>query len=639
MAGVFPTAASPTGTSTPPLPPSGGTGNFPSVSLSNEYVKVRFFEESAADAVNKRWIGMPRGVYLGFVPTALPSSRTLSLDVDPDHNFSLLKVPSSVDRVMVDVFTNASVTLDFTGHNVWPVYVLATTTYQDRVPTQGKIFTRASPASSIDEIGICRVDKVGDDLIIDVTEPTFRQQPVAFNDQPYGYMPDNSIENLAATTATVSEIITARNSSFTGANATLGGRLDADMAGSAMGARLGLRAIHVISNIHPDRSGSSINVSGSFSETGRDFAPILSIDPNGDETTEGAITASGRNYCLIVNGDTGQRLIDDTTRNPVYGELTFSTATIGGGKTVNFTNASVAVTGGGSNPFTAPLLEGDLLEGPDGLFYEIEDIVDPDNATLGAAFQGTSGSITDSTLKRWLVFLFTVTGGVYNLSTATPVQFIFPCFFRLDRAVFDGMLLIKKDGERPQLPLATETTAGKALLAIDGGLVGSFRTIKNAGGAIGNDIHTWNFINGGATNAGGGVVNVSVPGTKGPDGTGANQGAQGPSGAAGFGYSVNNTFEAGPESGDTATAVGPVTVSFTFDWTASSPVFASIAPRSYAHVSGGWSVINGFGPGFERIHIDDLTDVDQDNTRIVYRIEPAANLSLTTIQCFMGASQ
>ena len=640
MAGVFPTAASPTATTAPPAAPPPGIGTFPSISLGKEFVKVRWFEENVPEAVNRRWIGMPRGIYLGFIPTTTPGSRVVTLGVDPGQNFSLLRVPSSDDRVMVDIFFGSDLSLDFSGHNVWPVYVLASSVFRERTPTQGKIFTRAANASGIGEVVICKVDKVGDDLVIDTTEPINRQQPIAFNSQPYGYMPIGAIDNLAATNATVAEIITARSSIYTGPHPTLGNRLNADMASDAVADRLGLRLVHLISNVHPNRSGTSVNVSGSFSETGRNIAPQLTIADAGDESTEGAITSGIRNICFLVNGSTGQRLIDETTRETVYGRLTFSSASIGG--TVNYVNASTSVNGGGSNPFVAPLEAGDLLEGGDGLFYEIVTIVDPDNAVLGSAYRGVDASIATPALRRWLVFLFTVSGGVFNLGSPTPIQFIFSGFFRTDRAIFDGLLLLKKDGERPQLPVATPTAPGKALLAIDGGLVGSFRTIKNAGSSIGSNIHTLNFAFGGATSAGGGVANVSVPGAQGAQGPSANQGPVGATGPAGFGYNVQNTFETGDESSDTITQGGFVLVSFSHDWTApsSTPQLAVGAPRAYAHVTGGWSVINGFnGGGFERIHIDTLVDNGANNTRIDYRIEPAPNMSFSTIQCFMGASQ
>ena len=638
MAGASPTASTPTASSTVASTPPGGVGNFPSLLLSNDFVKVRFFEPDVPFALNQRWLGMPRGVYLGFDPTTVPGSRLLTLAVDATQNFSLLKVPSSDEQVMVDVFAGADVVLDFSGHTVWPVYVLASSTYQRVRPTQGKIFTRATPANAVSEITICKVNKVGGNLVVETDAPVNRNQPIAFATQSYGYMPSASIENLDDTTAAVAEVISARNSIDTGSHATLGDRIDADMSGSAIADRLGLRLIQVISNVHPSRSGSSFNVSSSFAETGRDFAPLLTIGAGGDEATEGALTDGVRNSCFVVNGTTGQRLIDATTRNPVFGRVAFSTTTIGAGKEIQFVNASADVSGNGTNPFVAPLQVGDLIQGPDGLFYELLTIVDPDNAVLGAAYRGSAASVFNTTYRRWLLFLYTVAGGPYTLATSTPVQFLFPCFFRNDRAIFDGALLIRRDGERPQLPVATSAVAGKALLAADNGLVGSFRIIKSAGTTVGNDVHTLNFAFGGATNAGGGVVNVAVPGATGVIGPGAALGPTGPTGQAGFGYSLNNPYDVGPETGTTSAAFGPVIVSHTTNWTTTPPNFVVAAPRSYAHVTGGWNTIDGFG-GFESISIDTIATVDANTTRIDYSVNPLPNFSVTTIACFQGACQ
>jgi hypothetical protein len=583
---------------------------------------------------------MPRGVYLGFTPSVTPGSDVLTLNVDSDHNFSLLKVPSKDETVAVDIFTADPVVLDFEAHNVWPVFVLATASYRATRPTQAQIFTRASGPSSINEIIICKVDKPADDLVIETTLPSLRQPPVAFQTQPYGYMPDGSIDALAATNATVAEVVAARSSTYTGPHGSLKDRLDADMDGTSLAGRLGLRMVHLISNSHPSRTGTSPNVSGSFSSVNRDIAPNFLIEPNGDETTEGAITDGARNFCFVIDTSTGQRLIDSTTKKPVYGVTSFFSAGIGVGKEVHFVNASTSVNGNGTNPFQAPLEEGDTVEGPDGLFYEIVSFTDPDNAVLGDAFQGSDGFITNPLYRRWLLFLFTVGGGPYNMVAPTNIRFVFPCFFRVDRAIFDGYLLIKRNGERPQLPLATTSEQGKALLAVDGGLVGAFSTIKNSGSSIGGDVHTLNFTSGGATNAGGGIVAVAVPGSAGPAGPSANQGDDGPTGAAGFGYSTLNSFEVSPETSNTFTAGGPVTLSFTQNWGTGTPVLVPTGGRRYAHVSGGWATINGFEFfGFERIHIDTIADVDNDTTRIQMRIQPDGNQSLTTVKCYMGASQ
>jgi hypothetical protein len=643
VAGAFPTASTPTGSTSPIPSPPPGVGTFPSITFAKEFVKVRFLEPNVAQGINQRWLGMPRGVYLGFIPSVTPGSKLLTLEVDPGNSFSLLKVPSSEETMAVDIFTADPVILDFSAHTVWPVYVLATAQYITGRPTQGKIFTRAATANSINEVVICKIDKTGDDLVVETTLPTSNQPPVAFKTQPYGYMPENAIDDLATTNATVVEVIAARTSVFTGGHGDLKTRLDADMIGTEIADRLGLRPVHLISNAHPDKSGTTANVSGSFTETGRVFGPTLTIEANANETTEGAITDGSRNICFVIDGTTGQRITDANSGEPVYGITSFAEADMGVGKEVHFVNASTSVNGDGTNPFVAPLEAGDIVEGPDGLFYELLSIADPDNAVLGAAYQGVDGFVSNTDFRRWTLFFFTASGGPFNISVPTSIQFIFPCFFRVDRAIFDGYLLIKKDGERPQLPLATAATAGRSTLAVDGGLIGSVRTVKDSSLTVKLNAHTFNFVNNGASNPfpGSGVAHVSVPGEPGPVGPGANQGPPGPSGAASFGYSNNNKFEPSVNSSTTvATSPFDAIVSFTQNWTVATPALAPMVPRTYAHVNGGWSFIDGpSNNGWERLHIDELTDVSADETRITMRIQIDPFTSNTVVAGFMGASQ
>src|SRR3989304_1131904 len=98
---------------------------FPSVILPNTNVKMRFREPSAPEALNARWLGMPRGVYPGFIPQVSVGSPILPLAGDPNHSFSLLKVGSQTERVQVDIFTTGSVELNFSGHTQFPVYIIA----------------------------------------------------------------------------------------------------------------------------------------------------------------------------------------------------------------------------------------------------------------------------------------------------------------------------------------------------------------------------------------------------------------------------------------------------------------------------------------------------------------------------------
>jgi len=638
MAGVFPTAGSPTG-STPALV-SAVTGiGFPSITLSRDYVKLRFYEPDVPYALNQRWLGMPRGVYLGFEPHVESGSKVLTLNVDSVNHFSLLKVPSARKQVMIDLFTDSAVELDFSAHTVWPVYVMASATYDRTAATQGKIFTRASGPSSVSEVLICKVDSVDGELVLSSESPTTSQPPVAFSSQPYGYMPSGSVESLADALSSVAEVIDARDSVYTGPYTTLKGRIDSDASGEEIANRLGLRSAKLISNVHPLVSGSTINVSGSFSDTQRTFEPLITITPFGDESTEGALTDGIRNFCSVIATATGYRLTDTVSGEPVYGVLGYQDGTIGGAKEIRFVNASTAITGNGTNPFVSPLAVGDLVSGPDGLFYEIASITDANTASIGSAYRGASSSIFNAAYRRWELSLYTVTGGSYTLSTPTSIQFLFPGFFRTDRAIFNGELLFKRNAVTPPVPSSGATVPGKALLAVENGLAGAVRRVLNSGITAGINIHTLNFVYGGATDGGGGVVNVSVVGAQGPAGEDSNPGPQGPTGPSGFGYNVNNTFELGPLTIATATDNLDKTESHTVNWTTQSPAFAPLSPRSYAHTNGGFAELQISSWGGEYLDIDSITAVSQNETRIVYRVVRTPYATGTRISCFLGASQ
>lgn len=575
---------------------------FPTLSLPKENVKMRFLEEGVPLALGQRWYGMPRGVWIGFVPSVTPASDVLTLDVDPNHNFSLLRVGSENLRTQVEVFTPDPIMLDFSGHATFPIYVLAKASFRDKKPTQGVIFTRTTGPSGPQEVLICQVDKPAADLVVTSAAPITKNLPTAFQGQRFGFMPGGAIDDLVAASAVGGFIVAARVSAHTGAHADLSTRIAADLVGPSMADRLALRQVHVVSNVHGPVTGTSVNVSGSFAETGREIGPSRDIEAGGTTSVEGAITAAPRNIGFVVNATTGERLIESGSRLIVLGRLSFTSGTAGVGKEIRFTNASTAVDGNGTNPFQAPLEEGDIVLAPDGKYYEIETFTDPNNAVLKVAYQGPGAPdvAIDAPFRRFTLDFERVDGTPVTPPDSPEIRFLFPTYFRADRAIFDGLLLIKRDGERPVLPSASETEEGKFLLAVDGGLVGSIRTIRDNGSAVGNDFHTLNFLSGGATDAGGGVANVAVPGATGPPGTPANQGPDGPSGDAGPGYTATNaTLFEGSAFSSTPT---PTSVSFSVDFSVVEATFSAIN-----NLWGGWS---GFD-GHATLNLYEITDITQ----------------------------
>lgn len=561
MPGEFALSESPISVAVPSSAPPPTVDVFPTAILGSDNVKLRFFEPNVPLAVNTRWLAMPRGVYIGFEPSTTTGSDVLTLAISPEHNFSLLKVGSSVEKVMVDIFTDSAVQLDFEGHTAFPSYVVATAEFKEGNITRGVISSRSTAPSGITEVLICQVDKTAGQLsVVPITAAT-RQQPVASTGQTVGFMPISAVEDLETAISITDEIVDARLSSLTAPpggtpgvdpHLTLKDRIDDDQSGVELANRLFLRSVSILSNRHESAVGTSFNVSGSFSEITREFSPVITIEPTGSESVEGVLTSptdTTRNNCFLINDDTAERIIDPVTREPVFGTLSFSSGTVGAGKEITFINASQILVGV-NDPFNA-LQVGDIVLGPPevavpaGRFYEIETISGSNNATLKSAFQGEDGVIIDTSFRRFLMNFFTVVGGTASISP-TNIRFSAPAFFRTDRPVFDPSLFLKRSGERSSLVDATQVTGGKALLAVDNSKVGAFRTIKDFNSIIGNDFHTMNFINGGAVEASGrpGVVDVSVPGEQGPAGEDQDTGPQGPVGPLGAGLQVNQPFEA-----------------------------------------------------------------------------------------------
>ncbi len=181
------------------------------------------------------------------------------------------------------------------------------------------------------------------------------------------------------------------------------------------------------------------------------------------------------------------------------------------------------------------------------------------------------------------------------------MRFVFSAFFDTDFPAFDATAFMKRVGERPVLPEASDTIRGRIKLAVTGGQGGAIHTISAASVPIPNtpNFHTINFnaVNASVIDAGGGVANVVVPGNPGPTGPGSNPGPTGPPGPPGVGFVNKNTFEPsgvlGPGGNHTHTVV----------YTSATPPLAG----TLAHVAGGFARFNSLnftaGSGFQVTNI------------------------------------
>jgi len=606
--------------------------SFPTYAFTRDNVKARFLEPRGSEAINTRHYGLPRGVYVGYIPEVTTGSLVLRLTPDARLGFSMLKVGAQSTRVQVDVFTSSDVLLDFTNHTVFPVFVIARAEYKSEFPTQGRILTRTSGPSGPQEIGICVIDKIGADLAISTTVPDQRQPPLAFSGQAFGYMYGGAIDDITFAQSATAEVIQARddlkNPGPPPPDQRLKDRLAIDLAGDFLADQLALRTVVVVGNSRlVPATGSSMNVSGSFSEVTRQFAPFLTIGDGGTESVEGAITAptdTDRNICPLIDDTTGLRIVD-SLNGAVYGRLVYSSAVLTG--TLSFTNANVNVNGIGTL-FLTELQVGDIVLGGDGKYYEVASIPTNVSLTLTTAYQGASVGGVVSTRRRFTVNFFSRTSGsevAFALAQLTNVRFFFTGWFRLDRSIFDASLFMKRDGEKPVEPLATDTVKGRVRLATAGGLAGAIFQVTNSQSPTGaNNYSTLNFtaVNASVVNAGAGVANISVPGNPGPPGPGSVPGPTGPTGAPGAGANAFNSWEPSAILGPGGSHTHNVT-------------FASATPPlvgTLVHVVGGFAFSEPFG-GFS-MRISSISKAGNIGT---IGLDLTGLLGITRGKVFLGA--
>jgi len=525
--------------------------SFPSTALTPENVKMTFREPVVSEAVNLRMMGVPRGIYRGFIPSATPGSLVLTLGVDPVGGYSNLKV-GTLANVQVDIFTEASIELDFAGHTRFPVYVIARASYAQGQVTQARVFTRSSGPVGPQEVALCLVDRPVNDLVVDTTVPGRRQPPLAFQGQAFGYMQRGASDDIAFAQSVTTEVITARNDIKNpgpppGAQ-RLADRCALDFAADFLADQLGLRQVVMAGNsVLVGTAAATANVSSSFAELLREIEPARTIEPFGSEVVEGAVhDPDDRAIVALVDDSDGQRPVD-AARHPLYGRLEYLTGVLTG--TMSFVQAATTVTGVGTL-FLTELEDGDIILGDDGLYYEVASRTSNLLLELSFAYLNTTALGVGSSFRRWTVrFYSRATGAEVATSIVTPLnmRIFFSAFWRTDRSIYDATTLLRRTGERPVLPEATNAVRGRIKVAIAGGKAAAIFAVNAAGAPIagGPNFHTLNFaaVNASVSNVGGGVANIIVPGNPGPPGPGSTQGPQGAPGAPGPGANLLNAFE------------------------------------------------------------------------------------------------
>jgi hypothetical protein len=613
---------------------------FPVKVFTRDNARVRWREGYKSRPLAEKSIGHPKGVYFGYLPSALGDVITLSLD--PGRNASALKVASRVDPAGVDIITADPVVVDFTGVILadLPAYLFATADYSRTVDTTGQLETRTIPvivgefltsagpspetvdlsslslattpvrpsslvinvntvvfgletitddgrgnlvgANSLSSAGtidyktgaltgtttvlvasslltadyeqgllpteclICVVDGTPGALTTSVAVPQDRDEPIARNSVPYGYMPAGSVETLSDAVDAVNEVIAARLDLDGTAQDTLSDRLAHDLSAAEMASRLGSVVRILRSNDHPAVSGvEDVNVSGSFSEVNRDHEPKITLEGNGSELQLGAITTVERNVSVVIDTGTRSRLTDATTRALVFGRLEGPETQVVAGTGLSFTQAAVTVTGDGTS-FLTVIDPGDLLQGADGLFYEVLAVLTDTSLVLKDAYIGPTATESALERRRCTLKLRKVEAGVevaFAPDTDIDVRFFFPAFVDHSTSSFDSAVFLHGPGEKVTLPEATTTAAGKIKLGEATSLVGSIN-IQEGGVDLGKfNILDFSSGSGQIDETAPGVVTVGEIGAQGGVGPVGPTGVTGPAGPPGPGFNAFNVNE------------------------------------------------------------------------------------------------
>jgi hypothetical protein len=111
---------------------------FPVQYFDVERIKIRWGERYTSAALNERFMGLPPGVYRGFDPVVV--GDTVELRVS-EYGDSIVSAESSGDVAHPQARVTSTVTLDFTGHTVWPVFAVAETNYSIGMATTADIKT------------------------------------------------------------------------------------------------------------------------------------------------------------------------------------------------------------------------------------------------------------------------------------------------------------------------------------------------------------------------------------------------------------------------------------------------------------------------------------------------------------------
>lgn len=193
--------------------------SFPLINFDPDDIKIRYLEPFASEALDKRFLGLPLGVYEGFMPSAMSPLVNLATS---SRGCSLVRVLSGISKTSLDIIIEADISLDFTGHDFdasGDIYIVAKVNYLVGSPSTAQVITTNAAPIGNTEIGIARVTGtgVGTVLTVEFAATPDRHTPLADGFNPLGFMPTGSVQAIADLQALVGNCdvdATVRSASF-----------------------------------------------------------------------------------------------------------------------------------------------------------------------------------------------------------------------------------------------------------------------------------------------------------------------------------------------------------------------------------------------------------------------------------------
>lgn len=199
-------------------------------------------------------------------------------------------------------------------------------------------------------------------------------------------------------------------------------------------------------------------------------------EPGGTPATKGVATTSPGNRVKILRS-VDQDEVVNAAGSKLAGQLTEVHPFPNISGTWTFTNASFSVAGVGGSA-VVQLQVGDIVRGPDSLFYTVATIVHANSFTIVEPFAGVTGPTSTPDARRWLLALVKNSEGTVSAfdPTTEPVDgggsvsiswYYLEVFGADDQPVYDDFETERVDQVAAEVPTATESLSGKVTLAAD----------------------------------------------------------------------------------------------------------------------------------------------------------------------------